>query len=74
MYAEKQLRDEGYEFVGYTSDIPVFRKIVKKHGKWAAIVNEKPIKISYEQARGLEPITREQAMRMKLGKLLLPQR
>lgn len=73
MNPEQKLIDDGYVKVGYVSDhYPIYRKVVNGRGKWATIVCDEIKSITYEQARGLEPITPVHALARKLGRILLP--
>ena len=63
-----------WEYVTNRRGYSIYRKIVNNKGVWKAIKEdtgeEKPI--TYDQARGYEPIDNAEAIGMQLGKLLLP--
>ena len=63
---------DGYDFAFYRDGYRVLTKTENNRGKWLAQKdNEEPFEITYEQARGFEPIDpRNRALQMKLGKAL----
>ena len=62
---------EGYEEIYGRNGYTFYRKIVDGKGKWKAKKDGKIIDITYEQARGFEPLDSEEKLQMTLGKLLL---
>ena len=68
----------GYEYVYYVGKYNTWRKIVNGKGKWLAEDRETGIffSITYEQARGFEPInpTGIENLARELGKMLLPKK
>ena len=69
---EQDLIDAGFERVTGRRGYDFYRKLIDGKGKWYAVKDEKVIPITYEQARGYEPIDSEEGMSMKLGSMLLP--
>lgn len=63
---------DGYKFAFYRDGYRVLSKTEDNRGKWLAQKDdEEPFEITYEQARGFEPIDpRNRALQMKLGKAL----
>lgn len=63
---------DGYKFAFYRDGYRVLSKTENNRGKWLAQNDdEEPFEITYEQARGFEPIDpRNRALQMKLGKAL----
>ena len=63
---------DGYDFAFYRDGYRVLTKTENNRGKWLAQKDdEEPFEITYEQARGFEPIDpRNRALQMKLGKAL----
>lgn len=63
---------DGYKFAFYRDGYRVLSKTENNRGKWLAQKDdEEPFEITYEQARGFEPIDpRNRALQMKLGKAL----
>lgn len=63
---------DGYKFAFYRDGYRVLSKTENNRGKWMAQKDdEEPFEITYEQARGFEPIDpRNRALQMKLGKAL----
>ena len=79
---KESLNIDDYEEVFSKGKYQIYRKVVKDasgtpiKGLWAAKLidgDSEPFEITYNQARGYDPIDSEQAMQKKLGKLLLPQ-
>lgn len=68
----KKLEMDGYVYIADVRYIPVFRKIVDGKGKWKAILDDKIINVTYEQALGREAIRPIDKVAMFLGKKLLP--
>lgn len=63
-----------WEYVTNRRGYSIYRKIVNNKGVWKAIkedTGEEKL-ITYDQARGYEPIDNAEAIGMQLGKLLLP--
>lgn len=56
-----------------SSEYRMFREIINGKGHWYVMFNgtEEYVPITYDQARGYEPITRQEMMKRKLGKMLL---
>lgn len=74
--AIRKLQKE-YEYISNVNGYQVYRKIENGKGVWAAHDQEgknPPFPISYEQARGYEPIITNptEKLRSDLGKMLLP--
>lgn len=67
-----KLISDGWQFMRYNDNCPVFRKVVDGRGKWCAIVNNEVQAITYEQGLGYEAITSAGRMSRKLGAMLLP--
>ena len=72
-------KDPELEYVCNTDGFQCYRKIVNGRGKWFAHNQDEPIEtmfpITYDQARGFEPMPNESSIRRlqrELGKLLLP--
>lgn len=61
-----------YEFIENRNGYEIYRKIVNGKGVWKASKDGKEFPITYDQARGYEPIDNEEKLRIKLGKMLLP--
>ena len=63
---------DGYDFAFYRDGYRVLTKTENNRGKWLAQKdNEEPFEITYEQARGFEPIDpRNRALQLKVGKAL----
>lgn len=63
---------DGYDFAFYRDGYRVLTKTENNRGKWLAQKdNEEPFEITYEQARGFEPIDpRNKALQLKVGKAL----
>lgn len=68
----KAASTDGYKFAFYRDGYRVLSKTEDNRGKWLAQKDdEEPFEITYEQARGFEPIDpRNRALQMKLGKAL----
>ena len=67
----EKLEQDGYVHVADVRYVPVFRKIIDGKGKWKAILDDKIIDITYEQALGREPIRPIDKLAHFLGKKLL---
>ena len=62
----------GYEYIETRRGYRIFRKVERGVGKWLAVdANGKKKRISYFQARGIEPIDETEEMSQTLGRLLL---
>ena len=63
---------DGYDFAFYRDGYRVLTKTENNRGKWLAQKDdEEPFEITYEQARGFEPIDpRNRALQLKVGKAL----
>ena len=61
-----------WQFIDSRNNYAIYRKIVNGYGKWKAVKDGKEKEITYDQARGYEPLDNEEALQMELGKLLLP--
>lgn len=70
--SEQELIDAGFQRVTGRRGYDFYRKLVDGKGKWYAVKDEEVIPITYEQARGLEPLNSEEGMAMSLGSKLLP--
>lgn len=68
----KKLEMDGYVYIADVRYIPVFRKVINGKGKWKAILDDKIIDITYEQALGYEAIRPIDKLAMFVGKKLLP--
>ena len=71
---EQDLIDAGFEQAGYRKQYDFYRKKIDGKGTWYAVDTKSGnvFPITYEQARGYEPIDSEEGMSMKLGSMLLP--
>lgn len=64
---------DSYTYIETRGKYKIYRKIVNGKGKWAAQRNDGvAFKITYSQALGYEPIDDIEALRMHLGRMLLP--
>lgn len=75
---EQDLLDAGYKYVASNSPYNLYRKIISGKGDWYAVnyENNTVQHITYEQARGYEPIDDTMGIKRlskELGKKLLPQ-
>lgn len=65
----------GYELVDSRNGYGIYRKVVNGKGRWAAKREDgEAFCITYYQALGYEPIDDIEALRMELGRLLMPRR
>lgn len=69
---ERDLVSNGFEKVSGRKGYDFYRKLVDGKGKWYAVKDGAVMPITYDQARGYEPINSEESMAMKLGGMLLP--
>ena len=69
---EQELIDAGFERVSGRKGYDFYRKLVNGKGKWYAVKDGQVTPITYEQARGYEPINSEEKMAMTLGRKLMP--
>lgn len=67
-----ELEANGFERVSGRRGYDFYRKLVDGKGKWYAVKDGAVMPITYDQARGYEPINSEESMGMKLGGMLLP--
>lgn len=67
-----ELEASGFEKVSGRRGYDFYRKLVDGKGKWYAVKDGSVMPITYDQARGYEPINSEESMGMKLGGMLLP--
>ena len=69
---------DGFEYAGSIKKYDLYRKIINGKGKWMAedIETGEIFPITYEQARGYEPIrpTGIELLSRQLGEMLLPRR
>ncbi len=61
-----------WQFIDSRNGYAIYRKMVNGYGKWKAVRDGKEKEITYDQARGYEPLDSEEALQMELGRLLLP--
>lgn len=66
------MRNEDWEYISDRNGYSIYRRIVDGKGKWKAERDGEEFAITYEQARGYEPLDDEEALRMELGRILLP--
>lgn len=69
---EDDLINNGYQRVTGRRGYDFYRKLVDGKGKWFAVKDGVVMPITYDQARGYEPINSEENMAMTLGGILLP--
>lgn len=69
---EDDLINDGFERVTGRNGYDFYRKLVDGKGKWYAVKDGEVMPITYDQARGFEPINSDERMSMMLGKKLLP--
>jgi len=69
---EDDLINDGFERVTGRNGYDFYRKLVDGKGKWYAVKDGEVMPITYDQARGFEPLNSEESMSMMLGKKLLP--
>ena len=69
---EDELVTDGFERVTGRNGYDFYRKLVDGKGKWYAVKDGEVMPITYDQARGFEPINSDERMSMMLGKKLLP--
>ena len=68
----EKLESDGWQFMCYRDNCPVFRKVENMRGHWCAIVGDDVLTITYDQALGFEPITEAGKLSRYLGAMLLP--
>ena len=69
---EDELIQQGFQRVSGRRGYDFYRKLVDGKGKWYAAKDGEVIPITYDQARGYEPLNSEEKMAMTLGRKLLP--
>ena len=69
---EDDLIKDGFQRVSGRRGYDFYRKLVDGKGKWYAAKDGEVMPITYDQARGYEPLNSEESMSMRLGHALLP--